>query len=232
MSQEPPEGISTGQDPDQPKALFDPYTGQRLEPITDNSVVSDKTYRAATEAAPPQKPTPEHKNRRGTALVAVAALIALVIIGGAIWYINGPRAEARAKESAQAAATAATKAEAKRKAACEGLLTDAYRQLGFIDSRLNVGMVEQDYTEAVGNAQAAYDQIDSGKVSDNRCAAYAGLGKAVNQYSRASSYWNNCIVGDYCTPSETTLNNYWGRSTELLGTIKTNGLGQSDGKES
>jgi hypothetical protein len=233
MSHEPPESSEARErNEPQPRALFDPYTGQRLKSDVANPVPSGVRNRAAAGFVPVEDAPPQQKKRRGVAAVAAAALIAVVVIGGAVWYINGPRAAAQARESAQAASAAAAKAEAKRKAACEGLLTKAYTQLSAIDSRLDVGMIEQDYTEAVGNARVAYDQIDSGQVGLNNCTAYAPLGKVVDQYSRASSYWNNCIVDDYCTVSTTTLNRYWGRSSSLLGAVKSDGLGHSTGKES
>jgi hypothetical protein len=234
MSQQPPEDLSgdRGRSEPQPKALFDPYTGQRLGSDAANPTQPSEGNPGTGGFVPVEDPPRQRKQRRGTAVVAVASLIALIIIGGAVWYINGPRADARAKESAQAASAAAAKADAKRKAACEGLLTGTYTQLSSIDSRLDVGMIEQDYTEAVGNARAAYDQIDSVQVSSNSCTAYAPLGKVVDQYSLASSYWNNCIVDDYCTVSTATLNRHWIRSSSLLGAVKSDGLGNSAGEDS
>jgi hypothetical protein len=234
MSQQPPEGFSGDRERSEPppRALFDPYTGQRLEYDAANPTPSADMDRGAGGFVPVHGPPPQQRKQRGTAVMAAAALIALVVIGGAVWYINGPRADAHARESAQAASAAAAKAEARRKTACEGLLTGAYTRLSAIDSRLDVGMIEQDYTEAVGNAQVAYDQIDSGQVNSNECTAYAPLGKVVEQYSRASSYWNNCIVDDYCTVSTTTLNTYWVKSSSLLGAVKSDGLGHSAGEKS
>lgn len=60
---------------------------------------------------------------------------------------------------------------------------------------------------------------------DDSCAAYADLGDALSEYSQASSYWNDCIVADYCTPSTETLNEYWSKSTTSLESVKSAGLG-------
>jgi type II secretory pathway pseudopilin PulG len=168
---------------------------------------------------------PSVGHRRGRLLV-VAGMLAILSLGAAsAWYVTGPRADAKARSQAHAASVARQEAEQARQATCEDLLSPTYKSLSEINSKLDVGMVERDYTEAVGEARAAYDQIDSAKVDKNSCAAYKDLGDALTQYSKASSYWNDCIVGDYCTPSTTTLNGYWSKSSTNLESVRSEGLG-------
>ena len=232
MSDHPPTGMpeNQGHPEDQPerKPLFDPYTGERLQPEIDQAQAhrSEPEHRdAAPAATEAYAPSPTSKKRRGKTLPILVILVVLAISGGVVWYVTGPRADAQAKDKARADAAAAKKAEAKRRTTCETLLNDTYIALRSIDSRLNVGMVERDYTEAVGNARSDYDQIDPTKVEKNKCASFKNLAAAISKYTAASSYWNECITSDYCTPDESKLQGYWGDVTVTLNAVKTNGLG-------
>lgn len=167
----------------------------------------------------------ESVRKRGSKAKVLAAVVAVAILcaaAGIIWW-NGPHGRAQADAKRQSSAAA----EAGRSAACQDLLSDSYTALQGINSRLDVGMTEADYTEAVGQAQAKYDQVDSSKAATHHCGAYAAMGKILRQYSNASTYWNSCIIDDYCTPSDLKLNQYWSRSSGLLVKIKKNGLGSS-----
>jgi hypothetical protein len=154
-------------------------------------------------------------------LLIVVAVILVCAGAGFAWWITGPHAHAQRNADRRALAAE----EARRSARCEKLLKDTYSALQEINSRLDVGMVEADYTSAVGEAEAKYDQIDASDAEHNKCGAYSSMRKALTQYSKASTYWNDCIVSDFCTPSDTTLNRYWIRSSSILEQIKSDGLG-------
>ncbi|HEY3530400.1 MAG TPA: hypothetical protein VGK78_14735 [Nocardioides sp.] len=209
----PSEGAHAGRRP-----LFDPYTGERLvQQVEEESAPDYSATHRAPEAVLSVGP------KRGSLRIIAAALAVAVLCGvaGLVWWIHGPHAAAQASAKKHAAAAA----EQRRSLACQKLLHDSFQALQTIDSRLDVGMVESDFTSAVGEAQAKYDEVDTSTVSKNHCGAYQSLGAVLKQYSRASSYWNSCIITDYCTPSEVTLNKYWGRSSTLLDKLKGSNLG-------
>lgn len=214
MTEQSP-GDMSGRQPER-KPLFDPYTGERLEPEAGAATEPETVANAGTSSELPAK-------RRRTRLVVGVAVLMLAVIGVGAWYVTGPMAQARAEERAKRVQAA----EHRRQAACEHELEDSHDALTSIDSRLNVGMRESDYTAAVGEAQAAFDRVDEGVVAKNDCAAYDEIQSALEQYAKASTYWNDCIVEDYCTPSETKLNGYWSKATTSLANVADGGLGQS-----
>jgi hypothetical protein len=72
-----------------------------------------------------------------------------------------------------------------------GGLIDALSQL---DSRLDIGLNFQSYSDRVGDAQVAYDRMDISSLAYGGClSAGVSAEKALNAYSRAYNTWNDCI---------------------------------------
>jgi hypothetical protein len=77
---------------------------------------------------------------------------------------------------------------------CEVQLGGFLEALEELDSRLNVGLVFQDYTNRVGDAQVEYDQIPFDDLA-TPCVTEVGIPAeaALNHYIRADNQWNTAL---------------------------------------
>ena len=111
---------------------------------------------------------------------------------------------------------------------CPDEMSDFIAALQELDSRLNVGMNFQEYSERVGDARVAYDKIDVEDLDDS-CIEHVGVPAedAMNAYIDANSTWNECISDPDCTNDSITaeLQSKWAEATELIEEAE-NGLDQ------
>lgn len=103
---------------------------------------------------------------------------------------------------------------------CAEAMGPLLRKLEAIDARLDVGMVQADYGNAVGGAAVVYKQVDVGALA-NDCLRHVAmpLEDAYNHYVRANTRWNNCIVGDYCDVNRDALpemRRHWSAASRLI----------------
>jgi len=95
------------------------------------------------------------------------------------------------RKQAEAEAEAKVMAES-----CEDTLGDFQDAMSELDSRLDIGLNYDEYTDAVADANVEYDKIDFDDLSDNsRCVGSVGvpLEKALNKYIQAANIWSKCF---------------------------------------
>ncbi|UGS35638.1 hypothetical protein DSM104329_02033 [Capillimicrobium parvum] len=116
--------------------------------------------------------------------------------------------EAAAKRKAQQAAAerrAKKKAEAEARnlvESCEHAMGEFQDSISELDSRLNVGLSYDEYTDKLGDVQVTYDQVDYDELDDNpRCLSGVGvpLESALNQYLKAANIWSDCFDDVSCS---------------------------------
>jgi hypothetical protein len=100
--------------------------------------------------------------------------------------------------------------------ACAGQVGPLVTQLSELDSRLNVGLNFERYSNFVSDAQVAYDKIPIGELSPdyvNRVGVPAE--RAFNAYVKAYNIWNNCIGNINCDNDSITprLQARWAKAT-------------------
>jgi len=98
---------------------------------------------------------------------------------------------------------AEAEAEAKVMAeSCEDTLGDFQEAISELNSRLDIGLNYDEYTDAVADAKVEYDQIDFDDLSDNtKCLGSVGvpLEKAMNKYIQAANIWSKCFDDLECS---------------------------------
>lgn len=144
-------------------------------------------------------------------MLAVAALVLVAGCGGA--------------SSLPPAAAGTSGGGAQLAADCHKLMDRLLNAEEDVDARLDVGMLNADYTNAVGDVAVAYNRIDFDQV-DGACLTQVAvpLEAAYNDYSHAGTRWNNCIVGDYCDVDRDALplmRDYWSRASEKVKAAKS-----------
>lgn len=151
-----------------------------------------------------------------------ASLAVLVIVGG-ISSLSSPQ------EAASDSEVTAQESSAQEIAAtvCRSELEPTLTSLRGISSRLDVGMVERDYTLAVGDAKVLFDLINLSAISgDANCREiYNYLEATIVAYAGASDHWNSCISDFYCDTDSVEFNSklqaFWLEADTQLGFAKT-----------
>ena len=94
------------------------------------------------------------------------------------------RAELRAKAERDAAERRAKARRLYRK--CDAAMGDFLVELKELNSRLDVGLSYDEYTEKVADVKVAYDDADFTNMGEIKCLRIAAAGeKALNQYLKA-----------------------------------------------
>ena len=118
------------------------------------------------------------------------------------------RAAAQAREEQeerekkrQALEKQATEAEAKAET-CKTEMAGLVDALGELDSRLNVGLNYDEYTDQVGDLRVEYDRVDFGGSDPEQleCLSSVGLPAegAMNEYAKAATTWDECFEDIDC----------------------------------
>lgn len=96
------------------------------------------------------------------------------------------------------------------------------RELGDMDSRLDVGLNFSDYSTKVGDVRAAYGQIPPQSLF-GACLTAALAGQdALNDYISAYSTWNDCVGDINCDNDSITpdLQDSWAKATNKVASAK------------
>lgn len=153
--------------------------------------------------------------------MAATVIVASTLIAGC--GSSGPSEAERSAATSAKEKKEAAKAEAERKAETARLqaeqqelhdqcaeTTDAFRAaLQQLDSRLEVGLNYQDYSERVGDARVAYDTIDVDElqaISPTCLSSAAKLETAYNKFLQVQQIWDSCIDDYACDFSEGATN--------------------------
>ena len=180
----------------------------------------------------------ESSNSKGTATILrrkkiwiplVAATCLALATGTWAAVTAGPsdeerRIAAEKRESAAAEAQREAEAEAEaelalQKEACETTISEFKTAVEAVDSKLNVGLVQSDFNNALGDARVAYDQLDTETIlSDDYCISdvLGPLEDAFNIYVKSNTKWNKCITNFGCEVEGKVLDNLqvrWLRAT-------------------
>ncbi len=142
------------------------------------------------------QPIPPRPRRNWVPFVAGLVLIVLVAGGVAL----------NRQQSNQRAVAAAAAVKAAEVTACQRTLTPTLNALSDHDARLNVGMVEGDYTTAVGDAEVTYSRVNPALLSAECVANVAApIESALASYMNTSTVWNSCITDLYCDTSSASF---------------------------
>ena len=130
-------------------------------------------------------PEPERtSNRTRWRWVAAASVLALAV--GAGVYLGNTHSSAAAADETYAN--------------CKTQTAPVFTAIQDLNSHLEVGMNQDDYSNAVGDTKAVFDRLQADKIPSGCVKVVASLDRAMRWYSNASSEWNDCIQSDYCTP--------------------------------
>ena len=175
-----------------------------VEPDSGPEAVIPETASLPSSADAGSKRQDEKKNKKKKrTLITVAALLVLGLGATAAAVATaGPSDEERRIASEERASAASEEAEreaeaelAEQKATCESTVSDFKDAVEAVDSKLNVGLVQNDFNNALGDASVAYDNLDFDAVgSDEYCLSEVAkpLEEAFNIYVRSNNKWNKC----------------------------------------
>ncbi len=173
------------------------------EPDSDPETVNEETASVSSTADADSRLHAGKKNKKKNTLIAIAALLVLGLGATAtVVATAGPSDEERRIASEERASAAAKEAEreaeaelAEQKATCESAVTEFKDAVEAVDSKLNVGLVQNDFNNALGDASVAYDNLDFDAIgSDEYCLSEVAkpLEEAFNIYVRSNTKWNKC----------------------------------------
>jgi hypothetical protein len=155
-----------------------------------------------TVAGPPEQRRSWWKRRSGGARAALIIVPALAIAGAgvAIALVASPSSsQEHAAPTHTATVDTAALAAHEKYLKCKQEVAPLMNQLHEIDSRLDVGLNYDEYTNKVGDVRVAYDRV-SGAIGGPECLAGVGIPaeNALNQYVKASNIWGDCFDNVDC----------------------------------
>ena len=168
-------------------------------------------------------------------LIIVLSLVALA--GGMTACGTDEEAEKRRAAQEQAAREKAAKERKERQEAakaarlaeaCEESVGPLLDELEELNSRLDIGLTYDEYTDRVGDVKVAYDKADFGDAGEDdlRCITEVGLPaeKAFNQYAKAAATWQECFDDIDCDNDsiQPDLQRRWSRATTLTERARDN----------
>lgn len=157
-------------------------------------------------------------NRPSAAIISAALTASLLLSGCGASDSDGPSKKAAASASeasaAEAAASSALAAESSSAAAaesssaaaqqqehdeCQATVGGLLRTLKEINSRLNIGLDYQEYSDRLGDVQVEYDaMLDEFDEADCLNLVAIPLEKAFNEYIKVQGLWSDCIADYTC----------------------------------
>jgi hypothetical protein len=184
----------------------------------------------------PASPPPDKGPRKRRSLAARIALIAvplvLIAAGVAVALIVSDGSSSGKDDSSSEQSVASERAQAaeERRAAqakydtCQDQMGDLLDSLTELDSRLDVGMNYDEYTDSVGDIRVAYDQVPFDEANDPTCLTSVGLPSetALNHYAKATRIWSACFDDFNCSTDsiEPKLRRYWDKASASIDTAK------------
>jgi hypothetical protein len=89
-----------------------------------------------------------------------------------------------------------------------------------LDSRLDIGLNYDEYTDKVGDVRVAYDQVTPRLGSQTECITAVGIPAeaAFNQYVKASNIWGDCFDDIDCETDaiEPELHKHWSKASNAI----------------
>jgi hypothetical protein len=87
-----------------------------------------------------------------------------------------------------------------------------------LNSRLDIGLTESDYTKELGNISVVYHEIDFSSLSPQCLVPGVKAEKAFNDYIDASNAWSKCFASLTCTNAKVRpkLQSFWAAATRQL----------------
>lgn len=159
--------------------------------------------------------------RRGTAR-GVGVMLAAVATSG-FAACGGSAKSANQSTTHQAAQKAAKQAQAEYHK-CNSQLSSLLSAEENLNSHLDIGMNFTDYTQAVGNVKAAYDQTPIHQMAPKCLLVGVSIENALNDYAHAVNTWNNCIsnLASGCTDSsiKPQLQGDWSKASSQINQAK------------
>jgi hypothetical protein len=92
-----------------------------------------------------------------------------------------------------------------------------------LNSRLDIGLTESDYTRELGNISVIYHEIDFNSLSPQCLVPGVNAEKAFNDYIDASNAWSKCFASLTCTNAKVRpkLQSFWAAATRQLDKANT-----------
>lgn len=212
-----------------PTALPPPASAVPAPPATPPSAPQSfsERYRStpldSRPAAPEVAPGPERRGVRPWAFALVAAFIIVGAIAAVVLSNAGKGSNSPAQEAGSFVVATLTPAPETVSSDCAKQVGPLVAALESLDSRLSIGMNFSDYSQRVGDAKVAYDQIDVSAL-DATCVSLVGVKaeNALNEYITAYNTWNGCVSDINCTNDSitSTLQSHWANATVEIAAIK------------
>jgi hypothetical protein len=163
--------------------------------------------------------------RRSTRARVALLAVPLVIAGAAVAIVLATTGSDTSTE--QAATTATIDTQAQRRAAavanyekCRDTTRPLLDKLHELDSRLDVGLNYDEYTDKVGDVNVAYDRVTPKIGGQPQCVTSVGIPAeaAFNQYVKASNIWGECFDDINCDNDsiEPDLHNHWNKASNSI----------------
>jgi hypothetical protein len=96
--------------------------------------------------------------------------------------------------------------------ACKRQTGATFAALQELNSRLDVGLRQAEYSSKVGDVQVVFDRL-RGQELDPGCARVVqALDKVLSFHSSASTSWNGCLVEDHCYDAAERVQAQWGNA--------------------
>jgi len=152
---------------------------------------------------------------------AVSVLVALGLFAGCGGPSGAEKAAARQRteDARKQARTAAAKAKAERDyGVCQSQLGPLFKALADLKGHLEVGLSYSEYTQRLGDARVAYDEIPFKSMAPGCLSPGILAEDAINEHARAATYWGGCIDSLECAEAtkEHTLQAHWSKADGYL----------------
>jgi hypothetical protein len=156
----------------------------------------------------------------GRTTKAVSATVAIVAAFG-LAACGGSGASASKKSTTKTTSTA-QQAQAQYQK-CNSQLHPLLSAEENLDSHLDIGMNYDEYTNAVGDAKAAYDQIPFHQLGPKCLLPGISLENAMNDFAKGANTWTNCFNKLSCSNDsiKPQLQAQWSKAHSQIDTAKT-----------
>lgn len=106
---------------------------------------------------------------------------------------------------------------------CKSQLSSLLSAEENLNSHLDIGMNFTDYTQAVGNVKAAYDQTPIHQLDEKCLGVGVHTETALNDFAKAANTWNNCIGNINCSDSsiKPQLQATWSKASSEINQAKS-----------
>jgi hypothetical protein len=163
-------------------------------------------------------------------MIAVPLILLAGGVAVAVILTSGDSSDDDRATSSESAARAEAQAAETRRAAqakydtCQEQMGELLDSLTELDSRLDIGLNYDEYTDSVGDIRAQYDQVPFDEANDPTCLTSVGLPaeQALNHYAKATRVWDSCFDDINCSNDsiEPKLRRYWDKASTSIDAAK------------